>query len=43
VRCKSSALVVQHLDFYGCHEDIGAAARIVHEASALLLVVADPV
>jgi glycine dehydrogenase subunit 1 len=40
---KTAALVVQTPNFYGCLEDIAAAARIAHEAGALLLVVADPV
>jgi glycine dehydrogenase subunit 1 len=40
---KTAALVVQTPNFYGCLEDIAAAARIAHESGALLLVVADPV
>jgi len=40
---KTAALVVQSPNFYGCVEDIAAAAEIAHAAGALLIVVADPV
>jgi glycine dehydrogenase subunit 1 len=40
---KTSALVVQSPNFYGCLEDIRAAAEIAHAVGALLVVVADPV
>jgi glycine dehydrogenase subunit 1 len=40
---KTAALVVQSPNFYGCLEDIAAAAEIAHAAGALLVVVADPV
>ena len=40
---KTAALVVQSPNFYGCLEDIAAAAEIAHAAGALLIVVADPV
>src|SRR6184192_248592 len=40
---KTAALVVQSPNFYGCLEDVAAAAEIAHAAGALLVVVADPV
>ena len=40
---RTAALVVQTPNFYGCLEDVAAAARIAHDAGALLVVVADPV
>ena len=40
---KTAALVVQTPNFWGCLEDIAAAAEIAHAAGALLIVVADPV
>ena len=40
---KTAALVVQSPNFYGCLEDIGAAAEIAHAAGALLVIVSDPV
>ena len=43
VGAKTAALVVQSPNFYGCLEDIAAAAEVAHAAGALLVVVADPV
>jgi glycine dehydrogenase subunit 1 len=40
---KTAALVVQSPNFYGCLEDVTAAAELAHAAGALLVVVADPV
>jgi glycine dehydrogenase subunit 1 len=40
---RTAALVVQSPNFYGCLEDVGAAAEIAHAAGAVLVVVADPV
>ncbi len=39
---KTAALVVQSPNFYGCLEDVRAAAEIAHHVGALLVVVADP-
>ncbi|MGH7390744.1 MAG: aminomethyl-transferring glycine dehydrogenase subunit GcvPA [Candidatus Rokuibacteriota bacterium] len=40
---KTAALVVQSPNFYGCLEDIAAAAEIAHGVEAMLVVAADPV
>jgi len=40
---KTAALVVQTPNFYGCLEEVAAAAEVAHAAGALLVVVADPV
>lgn len=39
----TAAVVVQQPNFFGALEDVGEAARLAHEAGALLVVVADPV
>jgi glycine dehydrogenase subunit 1 len=43
VGAKTAALIVQSPNFYGCLEDVAAAAEIAHAAGALLVVVSDPV
>jgi glycine dehydrogenase subunit 1 len=43
VGARTAALVVQSPNFYGCLEDIAAAAERAHGAGALLVVVTDPV
>jgi glycine dehydrogenase subunit 1 len=40
---RTAALVVQSPNFYGCLEDVAAAAETAHAAGALLVVVTDPV
>jgi glycine dehydrogenase subunit 1 len=40
---KTAALVVQSPNFYGCLEDVPAAAELTRAAGALLIVVSDPV
>jgi glycine cleavage system P protein (glycine dehydrogenase) subunit 1 len=40
---KTAALVVQSPNFYGCLEDVAAAAELAHGAGAMLVVVSDPV
>jgi glycine cleavage system P protein (glycine dehydrogenase) subunit 1 len=39
----TAALVVQTPNFYGCLEDVAAAAELAHGVGALLIVAADPV
>jgi glycine cleavage system P protein (glycine dehydrogenase) subunit 1 len=43
VGARTAALVVQSPNFYGCLEDVAAAAEIAHAAGAMLIVVSDPV
>jgi glycine dehydrogenase subunit 1 len=40
---RTAALVVQTPNFYGCLEDLGAAADVAHAQGALLVAVVDPV
>jgi glycine cleavage system P protein (glycine dehydrogenase) subunit 1 len=40
---RTAAVAVQYPNFFGCLEDLRAAADIVHGAGGLLIVVADPV
>jgi glycine dehydrogenase subunit 1 len=40
---KTAALVLQTPNFYGCLEDVAAAADLAHAAGAVLVVSADPV
>ncbi len=43
VSATTAAVVLQHPNFFGCLEDVPAAAELAHAAGALLVVVADPV
>ncbi len=40
---KTAAVVLQYPNFFGCLEDVQAAADIAHQAKALCVVAADPV
>jgi glycine dehydrogenase subunit 1 len=40
---KTAAVVVQYPNFFGCLEDLDAAASVAHERGALLVVAVDPV
>ena len=42
VSTATAAVVVQYPNFFGCLEDVAAAAEIAHGAGALLVVVVDP-
>ncbi|HEV8438752.1 MAG TPA: aminomethyl-transferring glycine dehydrogenase subunit GcvPA, partial [Methylomirabilota bacterium] len=39
----TAAVVIQYPNFFGCLEDVKAAAEIAHDRGALLIVVTDPV
>ncbi len=39
---KTAAVMIQHPNFFGCLEDVRAAADIAHEVGALLIVAVDP-
>ncbi len=43
VGARTAALLLQSPNFYGCLEDIAAAAEIAHAAGAVLVVACDPV
>ena len=43
IDADTAAVVVQQPNFFGALEDVGEAARLAHEAGALLVVAADPV
>jgi glycine dehydrogenase subunit 1 len=43
VTAQTAAVVLQYPNFFGCLEDVRAAAEIAHAAGALLIVAADPV
>ncbi len=40
---KTAAVVLQYPNFFGCLEDVQAAADVAHQAKALCVVAADPV
>ncbi|MEK6667041.1 MAG: aminomethyl-transferring glycine dehydrogenase subunit GcvPA [candidate division NC10 bacterium] len=40
---KTAAVIVQYPNFFGCLEDVQAAADICHEGGALMIVATDPV
>ena len=40
---RTAAVMVQYPNFFGCLEDLDAAARLAHERGALLVVSVDPV
>jgi glycine dehydrogenase subunit 1 len=40
---RTAAVVVQHPNFFGCLENLGAMAEIAHAAGALFVVATDPV
>jgi glycine dehydrogenase subunit 1 len=42
VGSRTAALVVQSPNFYGCLEDVAAAAELTHAAGALMIVASDP-
>jgi glycine dehydrogenase subunit 1 len=40
---RTACVLVQHPNFFGCLEDVHAAAEIAHRAGALLVVACDPI
>lgn len=40
---QTACLLVQHPNFFGCLEDVEAAAQVAHQAGALVVVAVDPV
>lgn len=40
---RTSAVLVQHPNFFGCLEDVFEISKIVHDAGALLVVCVDPI
>jgi glycine dehydrogenase subunit 1 len=40
---KTAAVIVQYPNFFGCLEDLDAAARLAHERGALFVVSVDPI
>jgi glycine dehydrogenase subunit 1 len=40
---RTSCVVIEHPNFFGCLEDVRACAEIVHRAGALLVVAVDPI
>mgnify|MGYP000866127561 CR=1 FL=1 len=40
---RTACVLIQHPNFFGCLEDVAAAARIAHDAGALLVQAFDPI
>lgn len=40
---RTACVLVQHPNFFGCLEDVAAAARIAHDAGAMFVVAVDPI